>query len=212
MPPRDGGFYTLLSQGPTSQMACVGDSGGPLFRSTGTGAQYGRTFGVASAIAGSCDTGQFTFFTSLDTAARPGNLSNKAWVDRAITETCTKKVSVVVPPEGKVEGSLMNASFTYSDDISINGEIDCPFNDPARDCVENVHYDESLAVVALPTSPSYIFKEWVTPILNPSPWDALCPCVGQGASCNILYDDIGYYDADVSTDNVVCEAVFEFTP
>lgn len=204
-PPLDGGWYHI-DKGPTGQFTCGGDSGGPLFRM----GNFAKTYGVASAVGSlngpECGTGFLLgmIYTSIDSAKIQGGTSNKEWVDQTTTDICTKK-ALFIPMDfhGSVTGTLQNYRYIYSDMPQMNGSISCALSG-GSDCVENVHYQESLSVTAVPYS-GWQFSSWLNGGGSLKP----CPCVGQGANCTIEYDDIGYYDEEISSDEAICIASFQ---
>jgi Trypsin/Divergent InlB B-repeat domain len=218
IPALDGARY-ILGVGPTGQLGCSGDSGGPLFAM----GDYSKTYGVLSMggnllgqdCSGSATGALGNFYTAIDSAKRnvAGAQSNKEWVDKQTTDICGKKMSFFFgAPSGYLTGTLEDYRYVYSDNLSINGAIDCDptvdAEDPpgtGMDCDEMVHEGETLEFTATPDS-GWHFAEWMDadPETNTN-----CPCVGQGATCTVEYEDMGYYDDDESIDDSLCMVVFE---
>lgn len=197
-PAYDGGWYKIV---PTAadQLVCEGDSGGPLFKKD----DYTRVHGVA--VGGTpgktCETDTQSYYTALDMASRPGQLSNQAWVDRATTEICGKK-GVIAPAEhGKVSAVLYNERYTYSDDETINGVmLDC--RTTGGDCVEMVHAGEYL-IIGASADAGWQFDHWM---------GTNCPCTSDTTGvCTMEYDDMGLYNATTSADESTCSPVFVAT-
>jgi hypothetical protein len=208
LPPEDGGHYVLF-RGPTGQIHCPGDSGGPLFKM----GDYSRTYGVMSTLhGGDCPSIERSNVTSVDSSKTATGTSNLDWVNRTATEICGKSMGFFFNPNdgGYVDGTLRNAIYTYSDDPSIDGDVYCdPVvypGDPASDCGEVVHAEEYLELTAHP-DPGWHFVEWQD-FFPYAPSYLFCPCVGQDETCTALYEDMGYYDAGISIDDAVCTVVF----
>lgn len=200
-PPEDGGYYVSLA-GTAGHITCPGDSGGPLFKLN----DYSRTYGVASTS--TCSPSIGAKHTSVDSAKKPGGFSNLEWVNRNATELCGIVMSFFFPGYGYVTGTLVGATYTYSDDTLVDGDVYCDptidLGDPGDDCHEIVHSGEYLELTAHP-DPGWHFASWQH---VDEPGHILCPCVGQDETCIASYEDMGYYGPGISIDSAACEVEF----
>ena len=185
---------------------CGGDSGGPFVVN---GSVYGLQSAtppwgcgpvLASWVGVFHHVGILTAFNSYAAASEE---SNYDWLDRTIESVCGKALSVSVDGEGSVTGDRSGASVrTFTDLPSIDGAVDCSFTD-GDDCGEMVHFGESIQLSAS-AEPDWEFSEWQSGASG-----AACPCEGDTSeTCDVVFDDMGEYDASTSIDDVVCVAVF----
>lgn len=187
--PRTGSQILALGMrnGP---IGCAGDSGAPLIVSD-------RVLGTLTGTRAdddpqTCSIIRAHLYAGLENTAPAGQVSNWAWVNKAVQTTCRKTVDITVTGSGTVAGTTMPAP-TITDGAALNGAINC-----GTDCREYVHQNERLSVTATPAA-GWRFAGWTS-----------CPpCTGQGATCLMAFNNIGTYSPTVSNDTTACGATFE---
>ncbi len=185
--------------------SCEGDSGAPLQTASTVHGVLSRGTG------GKCvdrhnDLTVFSVFTDPESE---GVESNWQEVNRMIEEVCVKSLTVhKVGALGKVEGTLspghewppLVPNLKFTDDI-LCGDGVAPED---MDCVEDMHEGMTMTLEAIPGQDS-AFDYWYGLAGQP------CPCQGSDVStCVVPFDDMGYYAQNMSIDESLCVALFEY--
>jgi len=185
----------VILQNDNGHGICSGDSGGPVLSG-------GHLVAVLSQSNGAdCtpteETGQPThrreagFATMLE-----GDRHD--WVDRTIEALCGKTLNVAVSGGGGTVRGYRQSEHLFSDDDTINGDIDC--GDSFYDCVEVLHEGESIDLEAEGDEDMGIeFIQWT---------GARCPCDGSDSTTCTVDSSIGEYTEDESIDDATCVAEF----
>lgn len=135
-----------------------------------------------------------------------------------INDICTKDMKFGVSGDGYIDGYVDNHSNspleTYGTD-RLNKEISCVGRHDRLvwslgDCAEAVHQPEDLVLTAVANN-GWEFFRWSDGPYETDPdtgQRANCPCIGQGAECDVTFDEIGAYSATGSYDLSYCVAEF----
>jgi len=132
-----------------------------------------------------------------------------------IAETCTKEMKFSVSGRGYITGQLDTTIQPY-ETHRLDHDIDCDEDgrlvESIGDCVEAVHQEDVLNVVAEPDDTDWVFLEWQAPMTatldDGTEFEPNCPCEGQRAQCEIEFTPIGEYGPDRSVDVSWCTALF----
>ena len=206
---RDDGSAWLFSSD-NGYGICTGDSGGPLYNS------LGQVIGVVMGSGNpTCDpaptdasgsyatNGHQGFAVGFSAEAAGDALSTWDWLDLGIELVCGKQLRVDTVGEGRVVGDRTGSEVrSFEDRPVLNAEIDCAWDDSTDDCMDVLHFEETLALTAEPAD-GWAFDEW---------WsgdDGDCPCDGSDdPTCTVDEGDVGMYSATQSYDHGSCIAVF----
>lgn len=198
------GAYYRITPNPTWQLACKGDSGGPLYGGPLSPNGNNITRAVASrslpnSIA--CNAVTESHYTALVG-------TNMTWVKEKVKALCGKPMKAYLGGGGAsiTATNQIHPHEVYPDDIWIDGDLNpCTAADQS-DCSEMIHHDESIILLATAQA-NFRFDKWVS---SPNP----CPCATQGDPtqnpCTVTYDQMGTYMAGISYDMADCRATFVY--
>lgn len=142
------------------------------------------------------------------------NVGNWEQIVYFINDICTKDMTFGVSGDGYIDGYIDAPLEAYGAD-RLNKEVLCVGKHDGLlwslgDCSEAVHQPEDLLVTA-EANDGWEFLRWSDGPFGTDPYRderGGCPCIGQGAECDILFDEIGYYSAEGSYDASYCVAEF----
>jgi hypothetical protein len=202
------GASLTMVPGENDQVACGGDSGGPVL----TDGEPAKVVGVISTASfynggGACADVDFNVATALSgdkSESTPGfTTSNYDWVNSTIELTCAKKISVIIQGMGEVVGII---SPLQRSPLELKKEevplLNNSIETAKDDAVELVHEGQTFTMTAKAKTGAK-FDKWQ---------GCNGVCAERNPVCTVPYEKIGVSQQFTYNDESVCTAVFVPVP